>query len=256
MRSKALGASYLGLIYAFLYIPIIVVVVFSFNNASHSLLWHGFTWHWYHELLHDDALIKVTLHSLVIAIIASTFATLLGALAAVNLFRYRFLGKQTIHGLLFLLIILPDIVIAISLLLLYQFLHFPFGFWSLLFAHITFCLPVVFITAQVRLTGLNPHIIEAARDLGAKEHTIFIKILIPLLLPALISGWLLSFTLSIDDVIISYFVTGPAFDILPLKIYSMVRLGVNPEINALSTLLFGLTLAVVLTSHYLLRKKQ
>jgi len=159
------------------------------------------------------------------------------------------------HAVLFVMIIIPDIVTGIALLLLYRFLHFSLGFWTLLLAHITFCLPFVFITANSRIDGIDKSIIEAARDLGAKEHTIFFRIMIPLLLPALISGWLLSFTLSLDDVIISYFVTGPSFEILPLKIFSMVKLGVSPEVNALSALLFFFTLLIVISTQLLMKKK-
>lgn len=249
-------ASYLTLVYLFLYLPIGIVIWFSFNNSTHSLLWHGFTLHWYHVLFHDSALADVTLHSLVIGVLAATIATILGTIAAISLFRYRFLGKNLLNGLLFTLIIIPDIVTGISLLLLFRFFNVPLGFWTLLLAHTTFCIPFVFVTTTSRISVLDKNIIEAARDLGAKEHTIFFRILIPLLWPALVTGWLLSFTLSLDDVIISYFVTGPNFEILPLKIYSMVRLGVNPEINALCTALLGLTLIIVVSSQLLLRKKQ
>ncbi|OGT64734.1 MAG: spermidine/putrescine ABC transporter permease PotC [Gammaproteobacteria bacterium RIFCSPHIGHO2_12_FULL_45_9] len=247
--------AYLSLMYAFLYIPILVIIAFSFNDASRSLIWHGLTTHWYHVLIQDQDLIHIAGNSLTVAILSSTCATLLGALASVTLYRYRFFGKTALHSLLFVLVIVPDIVVGIALLLLYHALHIPLGFWSLLIAHITFSLPFVFLTAFARLNGLNRHLIEAARDLGAKEHTIFFRIFMPLLKPALIAGWLLCFTLSLDDVIISYFVTGPTFEILPLRIYAMVHLGVSPEINALCTLLFGLTLILVLLSHFFLRKK-
>lgn len=246
---------YLALIYAFLYIPIAIVIWLSFNDARYSLLWHGFTWKWYVTLAHDADIIQVAINSLILGIFAASLATVLGAFAAINLYRYRFFGHKGIYNLLFMMIIMPDIVIAIALLLLFKTLHLKLGFWTLLLAHTTFCLPFVFITTSSRLSGMNKHIIEAARDLGATEQVIFFRVLLPLLLPALISGWLLSFTLSLDDVIISYFVTGPGFEILPLKIYSMVRLGVNPEINALSTILFTLTLFVVFTSQLLTRKK-
>lgn len=247
---------YLSLVYLFLYLPIVVVIWFSFNNSQRSLLWHGFSLRWYYDLFHDGDLALVALHSLEIGLLASTIATALGALAAVSLFRYRFFGKRLLNGLLFTLIIVPDLVMGISLLLLYRFADFSLGFWSLLLAHVSFCLPFVFITAKARLDHFDHNMIEAARDLGAKEHTIFFRILIPLLWPALVAGWLLSFTLSIDDVIISFFVSGPNFNILPLQIYSMVRLGVNPEVNALSAVLLGLSLLIVISSQLLLRRKQ
>jgi len=253
--NKLFKISYTTLVYAFLYVPIAIVILFSFNESRRSLIWHGFTWHWYDVLFHDSSMLTVTLHSLLIGTLAASIAVLLGVFAAVSFYRYRFSGKKLFYGLLLILVIVPDIVLAIAFLLLFRTIHIPLGFWSLLIAHITFCLPFVFVTLNGRLSGTNPSLIEAARDLGASEFTIFFKILIPLLLPGLLAGWLLSFTLSLDDVIISYFVTGPSFQILPLKIFSMVRLGVSPEINALCTLLLGFTIILVLTSQLAIRKK-
>lgn len=246
---------YATLIYFLLYFPIGVVIFFSFNNATYSMIWHGFTTHWYKVLFHDGAIFTVVIHSLVIGVTASTVATLLGTITAVSLFRYRFFGKKLLHGILFIMIISPDIIMGISLLILYSAIKIPLGFWSLLLAHITFCIPFVAVVVYSRVITLNKHIFEAARDLGANDFVIFGKIVAPLLLPAIIAGWLLSFTLSLDDVIISYFVSGPSYEILPLKIYSMVRLGVKPEVNALCTIMLGFTLIMVLTSQFLLRKK-
>lgn len=253
--NKVFKISYTTFIYAFLYIPITIVVWFSFNRSHRSLIWHGFTWHWYDVLFHDHSMLNVALHSLLIGTLAATLASLLGTFTAVNFYRYRFSGKKLFYGLLFVLVIVPDIVLAIAFLLLFRMTHIPLGFWSLLIAHITFCLPFVFVTLNGRLADSNPSLIEAARDLGASESMIFFRLLIPLLLPGIVAGWLLSFTLSLDDVIISYFVTGPDFQILPLKIFSMVRLGVSPEVNALCTLLLALTILLVLTSQLALRKK-
>jgi len=247
---------YTSCVYLFLYLPIAVVIVFSFNNASHSLVWQGFTFKWYTVLFHNSVLLRVTGHSLLLGILAATTATAIGTLAAVSLFRYRFFGKKILHALIFILILSPEIVMAISLLLLYSFLKIPLGFWTLLFAHITLCIPFVAVTVYARATTLDTDIFEAAMDLGATDFTIFRKIIVPLLAPAIISGWLLSFTLSLDDVMISYFVTGPTFDILPLKIYSMVRLGIKPEVNALCTLLLAFTLLVVMISYQSIYKKK
>lgn len=248
--------SYCVLIYAFFYLPIVVLVVYSFNNAEYSLLWHGFTFEWYERLWQDQNLQMVTLHSLIVGVLAATIATALGTLTAVCLYRYQFFGKKILHSLLFILIVSPDIVMAISLLILFSALTVNLGFWTLLLSHISFCLPFVAVTVYGRLMGFDKNIFEAARDLGAHDSTIFLKILVPLLWPAIIAGWLLSFTLSLDDVIISYFVTGPEFNILPLQIYSMVRLGVKPEINALCTVLFCVTLVIVCASQLMLRNKK
>jgi len=242
-------------VYIFLYVPIAIVIIFSFNNASHSLVWQGFTFKWYTVLFHNSALLRVAGHSFLLGILAATFATTIGTLAAVSLFRYRFFGKKILHALIFILILSPEIVMAISLLLLYSFIKIPLGFWTLLLAHTTLCIPFVAVTVYARATTLDTDIFEAAMDLGATDFTIFRKIIVPLLAPAIISGWLLSFTLSLDDVMISYFVTGPTFDILPLKIYSMVRMGVKPEVNALCTLLLALTLLIVIISYQSIFKK-
>lgn len=247
---------YTTCVYIFLYLPIAVVVIFSFNNAEHSLVWQGFTTKWYYSLFHDDSLLRVTWHSLLLSFLAATNATIIGTLTAVSLFRYNFFGKKLLHALIFILILSPEIVMAISLLLLYSFLKIPLGFWSLLLAHTTLCIPFVAVTVYSRITTMDTKLFEAALDLGATELTIFRKIIIPLLLPAIVSGWLLSFTLSCDDVIISYFVSGPTFNILPLKIFSMVRLGVKPEVNALCTLLLIFTLCVVLASYHGIFKKK
>lgn len=250
-------AKYLQIVgvYLFLYLPIVVVIVLSFNKASHSLLWKGFSLHWYQELFRDTDLLIVAGHSLIIAFLAATIAAFIGSIAAVSLFRYRFLGKNLIYGLLFVLIILPEIVLGISLLLMYSVFKIPLGFWSLLLAHIALCMPFAAITIYSRIITLNHDIFEAAKDLGASDSTIFVKIIVPLLAPALVAAWLLSFTLSLDDVITSYFVSGPGFEILPLRIYSMVRLGIKPEINALCTVLLVLTLIIVTTAQFALKKK-
>lgn len=246
---------YLFAIYFFLYLPIAIVIILSFNRAEHSLLWHGFTLEWYKQLLHDHEFFTVALHSLTIGVFAATTATFIGTLAAVSLFRYSFCGKQLLHGLIFVLIVLPDIIIGISLLILYNTLNIPLGFWSLLLAHTTFCIPFVVVTVYSRVITLNKSIFEAAKDLGANDLIIFGKIIIPLLLPGILAGWLLSFTLSLDDVIISYFVSGPTYEILPLKIYSMVRIGVQPEVNAICTLILIATLLIIIGSKLVLRKR-
>ncbi|MDX1269476.1 MAG: spermidine/putrescine ABC transporter permease PotC, partial [Oceanisphaera sp.] len=191
-----------------------------------------------------------------VALVSASAATLIGTLAAVALYRYRFRGKGFVGGMLFVVMMSPDIVMAISLLALFVVLGISLGFWSLLFAHITFCLPFVVITVYSRLKGFDVRMLEAARDLGAGEAVIFRKIILPLAAPAIAAGWLLSFTLSLDDVIVSSFVTGPSYEILPLKIYSMVKVGVSPEVNALATIMLAVSLALVVLSQLLLRKKR
>lgn len=249
------NATYLSLIYLFFYIPIIILIVYSFNDTQYSLLWQGFTWRWYAELFSDSDLWISTWHSFFLGLASATVASLIGLIAAVSLYRYRFKGRQFLNALIFILILSPEIVTGASLLILFTFLQLPLGFFSLLLAHISFCIPFVIVTLYSRLVSFDKNIFEAAKDLGATDFVIFKDIILPLLWPALFAGWLLSFTLSLDDVIISYFVAGPEFQILPLQIFSMVRSGIKPEINALCSVLFIITLTFVVVSQLALRKK-
>lgn len=247
--------TYLSLIYLFFYIPIIILIVYSFNDTQYSLLWHGFTWRWYAELFSDSDLWISTWHSFFLGIASATIASFIGLLAAVSLYRYRFFGRNFLNGLVFILILSPEIVSGASLLILFTTLQMHLGFATLLLSHVSFCIPFVIVTTYSRLVSFDKNIFEAAKDLGANDFVIFLRIILPLLWPALFAGWLLSFTLSLDDVIISYFVAGPEFQILPLQIYSMVRSGIKPEINALCSVLFCLTLTLVVVSQLALRKK-
>ncbi len=256
MKTKSfISSSYLFLIYLFFYLPIILLIVYSFNNTQYSLLWHGFTLSWYMELFADSDLWAATWHSFFLGIAAATMATFIGMLAAVSLYRYRFRGRNFLNGLVFILILSPEIVTGAALLILYTLLQIRLGFITLLLSHISFCIPFVIVTTYSRLVSFDKNIFEAAKDLGANDWLIFRRIILPLLWPALFSGWLLSFTLSLDDVIISYFVSGPEFEILPLRIYSMVRSGVKPEINALCSVLFAVTLLLIVLSQLALKKK-
>jgi spermidine/putrescine transport system permease protein len=249
------SVGFLTLIYLFFYLPILILIIYSFNNTQYSLLWHGFTWRWYGELFTDSDLWISTWHSFFLSVTAATFASLVGLFSAVSIYRYRFPGRHFLNGLIFILILSPEIVMGVSLLILFTTLHLPLGFFSLLLAHISLCMPFVFVTLYSRLASFDKNIFEAAKDLGANDFVIFSRIIFPLLWPALFAGWLLSFTLSLDDVIISYFVAGPEFQILPLQIFSMVRTGIKPEINALCTVLFAVTLMLIIISHAVLRKK-
>ena len=247
--------AYLTGIYLFFYIPIIVLIGYSFNDTQYSLVWHGFTWHWYDDLFQDGDLWIAALHSLILGVTAATLATGIGMLASVSLYRYRFLGRNFLYGLIFILILSPEIVTGAALLILFTLIHMKLGFLTLLLSHTSFCIPFVIVTTYGRLVSFDKNIFEAAKDLGATDGMIFKKIIFPMLWPALAAGWLMSFTLSLDDVIISYFVAGPEYDILPLRIYSMVRLGVKPEINALCSVLFCVTLLLIILAQLALKKK-
>lgn len=255
MIGRLLRSGFMTIIYAYLYIPIIILIVNSFNASRFGITWNGFTGQWYKQLMNNDTLIQAAVHSVTIAVVSATFATLIGFLTAVALFRYQFGGKKFVGGMLFVVMMSPDIVMAISLLALFTLIGISLGFWSLLFSHITFCLPFVVITVYSRLKGFDVRMLEAAKDLGAGELTILRKIILPIAMPAVAAGWLLSFTLSMDDVVVSSFVTGPTYEILPLKIYSMVRMSVSPEVNALATIMLGLSLLLVIASQLILRDR-
>lgn len=257
MSAKRLASGgYCALVYLFLYLPMIVLVVYSFNRATYSLEWKGFTLAWYVSLVEDEGLLTVAVNSLTIAALSATLATVLGTLGTIALYRYQFFGKRLLYSLTYVLIMSPEIVMGISLLILFVSLSIPLGFGSLLLSHITFCVPFVIVTVHARISGFDRNLVEAAKDLGASELQTLRLVILPLLMPAIVAGWLLSFTLSMDDVIISFFVTGPGFEILPLKIYSMVRMGVKPEINALCTLMFSVTLLLVIVAQRLQKENR
>ena len=252
--SRLLRNIFMFVVYAYLYIPIIILVTNSFNEDRYGLSWKGFSWNWYERLFNNDTLIQAAFHSVTLAFFAATLATSVGGLTAIALYRYRFRGKQAVSGMLFIVMMSPDIVMAVSLLALFMVVGISLGFWSLLLAHVTFCLPYVTVTIFSRLNGFDARMLEAAKDLGASEVTILRKIILPLALPAVVSGWLLSFTISLDDVVVSSFVSGVSYEILPLRIFSLVKTGVTPEVNALATIMIVLSLGLVILSQLITRK--
>lgn len=253
---KWLSRAYLTVIYLLLFAPIVVMVVFSFNASKVGYQWAGLSLTWYHELFANPAMMQAAWHSVLLAVVAATVTTVIGGLTALSFQRYDFKGKSVLQSLLFVLMMSPEIVLAISLLALFLILGLQLGFVTLLIAHITFCLPFVVITVSARLSSLDNQLLEAARDLGASEMTMIRTVLVPIIMPAILAGWVLAFTLSLDDVVVSTFVTGPEFEILPLQIYSMVRVGVKPEVNAIGTILLGTSLLGLLISQLLLMKKR
>ena len=252
---RKLRVLYVTLVFVFLYLPLGVMVAYSFNSSRFSMAWKGLTLDWYVKLFGNTALMQAALHSLLIAALAATCSSILGTLIAMALQRWRFPSRKVIHTSLFVMMMSPDIVIGISLLVLFMALSLPLGFWTLLMAHITLCVPFVSITVYGRLQGFDPHVVEAARDLGAGEYEVFRHVVLPMVFPAVLAGWFLSFTLSIDDVIISFFTTGPTFEVLPLRIYSMVRLGLKPEVNALCAIMILITVVAVFVSQRFLKEK-
>ena len=248
VNGRLVGKIYMGFVYAFLYVPLLVVFVYSFNSSKYTTNWNGFTLKWYETLFNNKAILDAALNSLLVAVSAATLATILGTLTALALKRYRFAGRRSLHGSILLLTVSPDIVMGISFLVIFIAFRINLGFVSLLIAHTALCAPFVVLTVLARLDEFSEHLIEAARDLGASEAQALYRVLLPLTAPALAAGWLLSFTLSMDDVLISAFVTGPGFEVLPVRIYSMVKLGVKPDVNALSAIMFTLTVVLVLVA--------
>ncbi len=233
-------------VYAFLYVPLAVVVLFSFNDSELNAQWVGFTTRWYAKLAADADMLHATANSLLIAVTASATATVLGTLAGVAMQRYRL---RLLPTLALTPVAMPELLLGVSLLLFFrQVLDLTLGFVSILVAHITFSIGFVAVIVRARLAGMDESIFEAARDLGATPWAAFRRITLPLILPALIAGFLMAFTLSIDDFVITFFVAGVGVTTLPLQIYSMIKVAVTPEINAVSTLLMLLTLTVIATA--------
>jgi spermidine/putrescine transport system permease protein len=232
------------LVYLFLYLPLTVVVVYSFNDSRLNAEWVGFTWHWYQVLLADEEMLQAALNSVLIAVGASLIATVLGTMAGIAMHRYRL---RVLPFLVITPVAMPEILLGVSLLLFFiQVLHLTLGLVSVLIAHITFCVGFVAIVVRARLAGMDESLFEAARDLGATPWQTFRLVTLPLILPAVIAGALMSFTLSIDDFVITFFTAGVGVSTLPLQIYSMIKIAVTPEVNAVSTLLMLLTLAMIL----------
>ncbi|MGO5059829.1 extracellular solute-binding protein [Clostridium sporogenes] len=240
-----LSKIYATLVYIFLYLPIFVLVAFSFNKSKLNATFTGFTLDWYKNLINNTQILEALKNSLIIAFISTFFAVIIGTLAAIGMYRYKFKGKKAMEGLLYIPVVIPEIVMGISMLAFFSSLNLTAGLITLILAHITFCISYVIIVVRARLDGFDSALEEAAQDLGATPWQTLTKVTLPVISPGIISGALLAFTLSLDDVIISFFAAGPDSNTLPLKIFSMVKFGVTPEINALSTVMMVFTLSMV-----------
>ncbi|MDT8363230.1 MAG: ABC transporter permease subunit [Nitrosomonas sp.] len=236
------------LVYAFLYIPLIIVVVYSFNDSRLNAEWVGFTFDWYDKLFRNEEMLIAARNSLIIAVSASVLATTLGTMAGLAIHRYRL---KVLPVLAFIPVAMPEILLGVSLLLFFlQVLNMTLGLISVIIAHTTFSIGFVAIIIRARLQGMDESIFEAARDLGATPWQTFRLITLPLIMPAIIAGALMSFTLSIDDFVITFFTKGVGEPILPIQIYTMIKIAVTPEVNAISTLLMLLTLALIMLATY------
>lgn len=235
--------------FAFLYLPILLLILFSFNESRLVTVWGGFSLKWYGELLRNDLLLDAAWATLRIAFVSATLALVMGTLAAISLVRFGgFRGRTLYSGMIFAPLVMPEVITGLSLLLLFVSLDWERGFWTVVIAHTTFATAYVAVVVQSRLLTFDLMLEEAAMDLGAPPLKTFFLITLPVIAPALLSGWLLAFTLSLDDLVIASFTTGPGATTLPMRIYSQVRLGVTPEINAISTVLIGLVTAGVIAA--------
>lgn len=249
-RSHALLAYALAVL-AFLYLPLLILALYSFNESRINAVWSGFTLDWYAALFQNRRVLEALSNSLFVAVISTVVSTVLGTTAAIALNKYQYKCKPVINGLLYLPILIPEIVMGLSLLVLFSQAQIPLGKTSLILAHITFCVSFVVITVGARLEGMRPEMEQAAMDLYATPFQTFRYITLPMAMPGIIAGALIAFTLSIDDFIISFFVAGPNSTTLPLYIYAMVKRGISPEINALSTLLMVATVSLVIVAQLL-----
>jgi putrescine transport system permease protein len=235
--------------FAFLYLPIVLLVVFSFNESRLVTVWGGFSTKWYVSLFSNQGLMDAAWVTARVAVISATVATVLGTMAALVLTRHtRFRGRILFSGMVFAPLVMPEVITGLSLLLLFVAVGLDRGFLTVTLAHVTFSMCFVAVVVQSRLVTFDRSLEEAAMDLGAPPVTTFFQITLPVIAPAIVSGWLLAFTLSLDDLVIASFTSGPGATTLPMKIYSQVRLGVTPEINAVSTLMIGLVAGGVITA--------
>jgi putrescine transport system permease protein len=247
---------------AVLYIPILVLIAYSFNASPLASVWGGFSTHWYTELIHNRQILQAALLSLEVAVTSSTAAVVLGTLAAIALVRFgRFRGRLLLTGMVNAPLVMPEVITGITQLLLFvsmlQMFSWPHrGFTTIVIAHVAFCTAYVTITVQSRLQSADRSLEEAAMDLGSSPAQAFLEVTLPIIAPALISSWLLSFTLSLDDLVISSFVSGPGASTLPMVIYSKVKLGVSPDVNALASLIICFVGSCVIAAGYFMRRAE
>lgn len=244
-----LRMTYACLVYLFLYLPIAVVVAFSFNTSKLNVVFEGFTLEWYVKMWSNKALMDSFVNTLIVAAVSTLLATVLGTLCAVGLNRFEFKLKSLISNTLYIPIVIPELVFAIAVLILFSSINIPMSMFTLIVSHVTFSMPFVVITVRSRLAGFDKSVEEAARDLGANELHTFFRVTLPMIAPGVMSGAMLALTLSLDDVVVSFFTAGPDSQTLPLKILGMVKKGISPDVNALSTLIIlGTVLLLVSTT--------
>jgi spermidine/putrescine transport system permease protein len=244
-----------GAVYWFLHLPVFILIAFSFNDSRFSADWRGFTWLWYERLLERPDLIRGLQVSLLVGLLATVISVILGTLIALALARHRFRGRRAFVGLVYIPVVTPEIVVGISLLILFASLGWPLGITTITIAHVAFCISFVVIVMLARLEGMDRSLEEAAMILGADEITTFWRITVPQLWPGMLAGALLAFTISFDDFVITSFVSGPGSSTLPIVVYGMVRRTVEPTVNAISTIILIVTAVLIYLADRLLRKQ-
>lgn len=247
---------YLGFLIVLMYLPVVVVIIYSFNASKQSTIWGGWSFSWYKEVFKDKSLIEALKNSLIIGVLSSGLAGVVGTLGAVGMAKSTFKTKGIIEYISTLPIMIPEIILGMVFMTYFSLMKLPFGMVTLVIGHASFCIPYVFMMVKARLAGIDKSLVEAARDLGASEVRAFLDITIPLISPAIVSGMLLAFAMSLDDVVISIFITGAKTNTLPIKIYTQLKTGVTPKINALCTMMLLCTLVLVILSNVIGKKKE
>ena len=255
-KNRKLPIVYLVLITVLMYLPIIVTVFYSFNESKISSIWGGFSLIWYQKLFQDSEIMDALINSMILAISSCALAVVIGTLGALGMSKTTTRLNGIISYLSTIPIMIPEIILGMVFLAVFSFMGFPFGMMTLIIAHTAFCIPYIFIMVSARLIGIDKSLEEASRDLGASAIRTFFEITLPLIFPAILSGVLLAFAMSFDDVVISIFTTGPTINLLPIKIYTKLKTGVTPEINALATIMLAGTILLVCLSDFLGNKQK
>lgn len=243
-----------ALVMVFFYLPIAILIGFSFNTSRLNILWEGFTLEWYAAIWRDRVLVQSLNNSLIVAAVTTVLSAALGTGGAWMLYRYRFPGVRLWQTLVFIPMIIPEVIMGVSLLILYVVIHLELGYITIIISHVTFCFPFVMVAVQARLAGLDPALEEAAMDLGATPAAAFRRVLVPYLMPAIVSGALMSFTLSLDELIVTYFTASAGTRTLPLEIFGRVKKGLDPTLNAISTVFILSTVVLVIATDVLRRR--
>lgn len=249
-------AVWTALVMAFFYLPIAILIGFSFNTSRLNILWEGFTLEWYAAIWRDRVLVGTLENSLIVAAVSTVLAVVLGTGGAWLLYRYRFPGVRLWQTLIFIPMIIPEVIMGVSLLILFVVVSLELGYATIIISHVTFCFPFVMVAVQARLAGLDPALEEAAMDLGATPAGAFRKVLVPYLMPAIVSGALMSFTLSLDELIVTYFTASAGTRTLPLEIFGRVKKGLDPTLNAISTVFILSTVVLVIATELLKRRSR